>query len=375
MIFLSLEKINFITNLPLNEVSGGWSGINLRLHRELKKRFEIKYIGPINPQSFFLEKAVSKLQRSFGLKGRFQFFSQRRLEKINQIIKNEIDSDASYNFFFGNTPWIQYTSCVPYGVYMDACFGTYLNVFSEPGKFQTKDVKRICDAEKEWLQNARQIFFGSTWAMEETFKQYGFRHPGATVVCTGGNVPEPKEDTFENDYLFLFISLNFEKKGGIECVAAFKKIKEKFPTAELKIIGQKPPEKILQIEGVEYAGLLRKDVPEELNKLTQYISKACFLIHPTMMDTMGAVILEAGYFGCPTIAPNRFGIPDLIINNKTGLLLDVPFLPSDITEMILKILEDKNGYHKMRKEVREFTTKERSWNSIGNKIVEKIKSI
>src|SRR5690606_30141521 len=110
------------------------------------------------------------------------------------------------------------------------------------------------------------------------------------------------------------------KKGGYVCVKAFEIIRQKNPSAQLIIIGQQPPQEVVQHEGITYAGLLDKNNPADLNYFQGILEKTFFLIHPTTMDTMGAVIIEAGYYGCPTIAPKSFGIPELIHNNDTGIV-------------------------------------------------------
>lgn len=83
---------------------------------------------------------------------------------------------------------------------------------------------------------------------------------------------------------------------------------------------------------------------------------------------MGAVIIEAGYYGCPSIAPKSFGIPELIIKNQTGLIIDIPFTSEDFYNKIISLIENKIIYQNMRKQVRDFTIENLSWHSIGKKI-------
>src|SRR5690606_25571477 len=103
----------------------------------------------------------------------------------------------------------------------------------------------------------------------------------------------PEADTFTGNLNFLFISLNFEKKGGLVCVKVFEEIKKIYPKSTLTIIGQRPPTDIVIKPGIIYAGLLRKTVFEEHEKFRQILSNTFLLIHPTEMDTMGAVLIEA----------------------------------------------------------------------------------
>ncbi|GAB3531524.1 hypothetical protein GCM10027443_13900 [Pontibacter brevis] len=365
-------KINFISTEDLNIVSGGWSGINCRLIEQLSKFFEINYIGPIKPTSFPFEKLVSKIKRIAGFRGSFHFLSEKRLDLVKNIVLQKLSSEAEYNFFFGQMPWTNCYFDKPYGVYLDACFPTYLEVYSKPNQFEKKDIARISALEKQWLLNANHLFFGSFWALHEAEKHYSCKFNNAEVVWVGGNIAIPQVDKYERGLDFLFISLNFEKKGGYVCVETIQKIREIYPEATLTIIGQQPPASILSLDGIIYAGLLNKKDPKDLVKFIGVLEKAFFLIHPTVMDTMGAVIIEAGYYGCPSIAPKSFGIPELIKDNESGILIDAPFNAGDFAQPLLELIKHKSRYSAVRHEVRKFTTNRLTWNAVGDRIINSV---
>ncbi len=366
-------KIAYISNLKLAESSGGWSGINLNLYQQLKKYFTIEYLGPINPDFVFREKLLSKLYRKLGLKSDFAFFSEKRLSIINDEFSNSDKSEVDAYFFFGNTPWIKIQPNKPYYVYMDADFITYLKVFSDYSKFSKKAIQRIATQEKTWLYNAEAIFFGSNWIMGETMKNLGLTEDPKKhyVVNTGGHIPIPKKDTYnykEDELKLLFIALNFEKKGGFDAVNIFLECKKILPKATLTIIGEEPPSSVLQLEGINYLGRLSKNKEDELKIMMQAFQKASFLIHPTKMDTMGAIIPEANYFGTPAVASNRFGVPDLIKDGETGFLIQNKEELNNVCDRIIRLFKDKEGYFTMRSASRLFSLNNFSWDSIGRKL-------
>jgi glycosyltransferase involved in cell wall biosynthesis len=102
------------------------------------------------------------------------------------------------------------------------------------------------------------------------------------------------------------------------------------------------------------------------------LSGAFLLIHPTKMDTMGAVLIEAGYFGCPSIAPRSFGVPELVLNEETGFILDVPFNANDFSTKIELLIDDKQLYNTLRKNTWNFTRQNLTWEHIGLKIKNRI---
>lgn len=365
-------RINFITNLDLKETSGGWTGINQQLFLNLSEHFEINYTGPISPPSDYPAKFVSKLKRIAGRQGAFHFFSRRRLLRIADEILELADPAADYDFFHGQTPWIEYKSPRPYGVYIDACFATYLDIYHSQSRFLESDIKRICDLEARWLSNARNVFFGSKWAMEETLRIYSIPKSPCQVVGIAGNVPIPKADAYANELNFLFIALDFERKGGRLCFEAFNRVRQEFPSARLIILGEKPPGDVLATPHVSYAGYLRKTIAAEFELLQEFFMRAFALVHPTSMDTMGMVLIEAGYFGCPAIAPRSFGIPELVMDGITGLLIEPPPSIDAIAESMLRLCRNPELYSRMRKAVKEHTSTMLTWNAVVDRIAKSI---
>lgn len=375
-----MKKISYVSNLALSESSGGWSGINRNLHEELSRHFELDYIGPINPSFIFQEKVVSKLKRTIGLKGSFAFFSEDRLKNIEQEFKNQNKSENDAHFFFGNTPWIKIYPTKPYFVYMDADFITYLKVFSDYSKFSEFDINRIANQEKTWLENAEIIFFGSNWIKDETIRNLDLpeRKNKYIVVNTGGHIPIPEKDTYsykKDELSLLFIALNFEKKGGFDAVDIFLECKKNISKVKLTIIGERPPQHVLDIKGIEYLGRLSKSKPNELKKMEETFQNASFLIHPTKMDTMGAIIPEANYFGTPVFASNKFGIPDLILDGKTGILINNNDSIIDIASKVSLIFKDQVRYMNLRECARTYSVEKFSWDAIGKRIAKSIQGI
>jgi glycosyltransferase involved in cell wall biosynthesis len=75
------------------------------------------------------------------------------------------------------------------------------------------------------------------------------------------------------------------------------------------------------------------------------------LVIPSRMESIPQVIKEAFYLKIPIIATNVGGIPELITNNKTGILIppnDPEILQNSINELLLDYKTSKklvdNGY-------------------------------
>jgi glycosyltransferase involved in cell wall biosynthesis len=363
-----MKLVNYISNLNLSERTGGWSGVNVSLHTELRKHFDVNFVGPINPGSDFPAKTVSKLRRKSGLAGSFHFFSERRLRKIAGLIEKEAEPNADVDFFHGSTPWILYESPRPYFVYVDTCFSTYVNVYHNARNFLEADLERIFQAEAHWLARAAGVFFGTQWALQQVVTDYGLPRANMNAVGAAGSISIPESDKYDGSMNLLFIAFDFDKKGGPICVEAFRKVKEQFPEAELTIVGGRPSAEMLELPGVSYEGFLSKSVASELNQLEHLYATAFALVHPTTSDIQPLVISEAGYFGCPSIAPRSFGIPDLIEDGVTGYLIDLPLTGDAFAKRILDLCDDATKYSAMRTAVREHSLATQTWPAIGERI-------
>lgn len=367
-------NINFISNINLKSISGGWSGLNYQLHQNLRMQSNCTYIGPINPPISFIEKFISKLLRIVSLKGCFYFYSENRLTKIKANIYSKYKLKKGFDIFLGSTPWIKYKPLNPYACIIDAPFPTYMALYHKIQEFKDKDIKRIYALEENWLKSASYIFYTSNWAMEQTLTLYNLdrfnnKHH---IVLLGGNINLFQQDKFSflgaKPYI-TFISYQFIKKGGMLCWEAFKLLQMEIPGIRLKIIGEKPSSKVLSTQGVDYLGYLNKANPKDLTTYEAVLAHSFFLVHPTTMDASPTVIIEAGQFGCPSIAPAVFGIPDLIKNGVSGVLLPEGFSALTIKNIVSSFYHKKNEYLFMRQSCKNYVESDLNWPRVVRKIL------
>lgn len=360
-------KIGYISNIPKNTSSGGGSGVNTAVYKYLQERTTYFNYQFINPTSNKIEKHKSRFQKLIGAPRNYFFFSEKRLK----IIKEEFnfDENADFYFFHGFTPWIKTKPDKPYFCFNDACFATYVEIYNAETHFSTKDLNRIFEQEKEWLKKAKAVFFRSNWALIETKKKYNVRGDNFFNVGVGGFIDIPNEDVYSEGNNFLFIAREFIPKGGIEAIKALQIVKKLYPDVSLSILGDQPQDNYINLPGVNYIGFLDKDNSEEYKKMIDIFSNAFALVHPTIKDTNTLVINELAYFGCPAISSNRFAIPEYLINNKTGFLVNDPRNVDEIASKMLQLLNNKGEYNEMRKQARLNAINNNTWDNVLNRIV------
>jgi glycosyltransferase involved in cell wall biosynthesis len=339
--------INFISNLPHNLRSGGFSAMNAAALAALRTVHDVHYTGPINPRVVTWQKAMSKALRVAGAPGDFYFFSRRRLSTIAREVEAQCARGATLDFFHGFTPWILTRPRRPYIAWSDCTFRDYVTIFHHRAHFRAGDLERIEHAEAAWLTHADRVLFTSNWAAERAVNDYRLDPARVCAVGIFGEVDMPARDLYADGKAFAFISTDFAAKGGGTVLAAFREVRKRHPDATLVVVGDSPPVGAAE-PGLTVAGFLRKEVPEENARFLQILGSARALVNATRSDISPLLVVEAGYFGCPVISSRRFAIPELVDHGRTGLLLDDSSRVEDVAGAMAWMLEQEHAYLQMR---------------------------
>jgi glycosyltransferase involved in cell wall biosynthesis len=315
--------IRFVSNLPRELRTGGFSAMNAAAFSALAAHYEVTFAGPIDPPTAFAEKAVSKTLRLAGAPGDFYFFSERRLKAIAAEVASADGAPARLDFFHGFTPWIATRPVRPYVAWSDCAFADYIQIYHDRARFRAADLDRIETAEARWLSGARRVLFTSDWAAQRAIARYELDASRTGSVGIFGELEPPAHDAYAGAPVFAFVSTNFEAKGGPIVLEAFRRVRQTHAQAKLVIIGAAPGD-VAAEPGCTYAGFLRKEVPDELARFRAILGAARAVVHPTKSDIAPLLLVEAGLFGCPAIATRTFAIPELVADGESGLLLDPP---------------------------------------------------
>ena len=104
---------------------------------------------------------------------------------------------------------------------------------------------------------------------------------------------------------------------------------------------------------------MRNDVPE-------IISRSDLFVLPSINEGFGVVLLEAMAMKCPIVATNVGGVPEVVLDGETGLLVP-PKDPVQLARGIIRLLKDsslalqmaENGYQRLKTcfDIKETVTK------------------
>lgn len=132
------------------------------------------------------------------------------------------------------------------------------------------------------------------------------------------------------------------EKGHLEMVRAMKSISKANPNAQLLFIGRMVEEFEAELQDeIRAAGLEKKitmtgerhDVPALLDSIT-------LSVMPSYIETFGIAALEAMARGKPVVATRVGGLPEIIRDHQTGILVDLEV--DEIAEAVNYLLENES---------------------------------
>lgn len=166
--------------------------------------------------------------------------------------------------------------------------------------------------------------------MANQLEAYGCPKDRLTVLRVGIDVePGLPASHLDGSCRILMAARFVEKKGFPDAFAAFAKVRRKEPRAHLDVIGDGPMRQELVSlarrldihDGVRFLGEM------ELPALRHELRNADVFLHPSLTASNGdregtpTILLEAQAAGLPVVATLHAGIPEIVENGRTGLLV------------------------------------------------------
>ena len=151
----------------------------------------------------------------------------------------------------------------------------------------------------------------------------------------------------------VFAGTLCEKKGIRQLIQAFAFVKKQFPEATLEIYGRdwlfpdgSSYKKMLEENELPKLGFIANDIHFHgvvgFDEIPTRYAKATVCVFPSHMETLGLVALEAMAMEKPVIFTNKGPGPEVILDEKTGLLCD-PHNPLDIAAKIIWVLNNQEA--------------------------------
>ena len=98
------------------------------------------------------------------------------------------------------------------------------------------------------------------------------------------------------------------------------------------------------------------------------VKSSSIVVVPSRMESLPTIVKEAFFLNIPVVATNVGGIPELIINNRTGILVP-PNDPEKLADAINDLLVDKIKSEKLRLNANIFLKNNMTWDVVLPKFI------
>jgi glycosyltransferase involved in cell wall biosynthesis len=179
---------------------------------------------------------------------------------------------------------------------------------------------------------ARMCAAASRWTAQSLLVDYRVPRDRVAVVGFGAThrAVAAAERSWEQPR-FLFVGIDWERKGGPLLLRAFARLREQLPQATLDVVGGHPP---LEMPGVHAHGVLSQERAEERERILELFARCTCLVVPSQVEPFGIVYVEAGSAGMPSILTSEGGARDTI-GADGGLVVE----PSDEDALLAAMLQ------------------------------------
>ncbi len=171
-----------------------------------------------------------------------------------------------------------------------------------------------------------------------------------------------------DDYLVGIVAHLADHKGHQYLIQATKILKQQAPKIKTIIVGEGPlsmeldrQAKELDVEDIIFFLGFRKDIPKILSSLDLFVLSS-------HLEGMGSSILDAMASRLPVVATKVGGIPEVVINGETGLLVP-PRNPSALARAILMLYSDKTLASRLGQKGYELVHRKFSAEAMADKVV------
>jgi glycosyltransferase involved in cell wall biosynthesis len=259
------------------------------------------------------------------------FFFGILLKRYKAIIEKKFDIAIFSGFYsiclapFINIPKIYYINSEPFQEAMKRKeYSIISKVFGEFVKVYNR-IERKC-------LNSMNLIIANSNYTKRLYQSYGFKVN--KVIYPPVNTKRFNKCCKNEGKYFLFVGRLLPHKRPDIPLRVFAKIKNE----KLVIVGDGPLRKLVEhyskkFTNISYVGSVSD------RKLKELYSGCKAVIYITEKEPFGIVPIEANSCGKPAIVSNEGGLPETIIDGKTGLVLK-----PDYEKNLLKVLKNFNKY-------------------------------
>jgi glycosyltransferase involved in cell wall biosynthesis len=276
------------------------------------------------------------------------------------------------------------SACLPAGLrhvlFVDATWETNVDYYPTTSGVCRRS-RRLSEAmEQDALDRVDHVVITSEWARRSLIEHYGMQSSQVTVVPIGANtvcatdpleLPEIAAARSDGPLRLLWIGSEWDRKGGALAVAATAVLHGRGLPVELHVVGARPhldPEPWLHVHGF-------LSFTDDGDRLQSIFRSAFALVLPTLAEDAGIVFAEAASFAVPSIAPATGGVPTMVADGVSGVLLRDRAPATEFADAIEALWHDPERYRALSASARARFEREMTWAHVAEVLVERLTAL
>lgn len=356
-------------NSPFDHDAG--SGVDFMIYQQLKKNgYDPALVGPFKMRYNLFERLYHAFHRRFMTKRPAKYTRSYLRYTAGEIEKAIKQSDPDV-IFTKRAITLAFCQIDKPLVYLTDT--TLLGAIEQWDVHTNLANKRMLAWETRVISMSNQMITNSDWAAKILRDQYHVPPERITVYANASSLPAnvvPEKLEFEtvnfDTIRLLMVGKVYYRKGADIAIEVLRLLKERGYKAELRIVGMEGTDE----EDVQFMGLYKKTVQEELEAYVSHYKWAHFFVHPARFEASGIVPSEAAAFGIPTITNATGGLPTTVKDGISGVVLPKDSAAEAYVYTILSFVENPQRYQEIRRTTRQRYETEVNWDYAGKRIIE-----
>lgn len=315
-----------------------WSGINYAVSRRLAAGgAEVLPIGPLKSARALLGKARTAVSRFLpGKNSRYLWtLDPGLLQAYAREVESRLRGLRADLVFSPGTQAIAYLETeLPVAFWTDAPFAGMRGYYPWYENVSPTSLRDGMDCDDRALRLATVACYSSRWAARAAVEGHRGDPEKVHVLPFGANLDHTEIDAatlsatvarrLQKPWRFLFVGVEWERKGGDLALAVVRSLNERGYPSELAVAGCTPPERVGPLPAyVKPLGFISQHTPDGRRQLSELFRTSLFYLMPSIAEAYGIVFCEANSHALPCLSIATGGIPTIIENGRNGQLFPV----------------------------------------------------
>jgi glycosyltransferase involved in cell wall biosynthesis len=292
--------------------------------------------------------------------------AEQRADRLRALLdQNAVD------LLFGvcvSTPLLDLETEVPIVYFSDATarlINTTYERFARKSSRYHRESDRI---ERDALSRVAAAAFPTRMAMASAIRDHGLPADRAHLVPLGAHVtPEPgtaldPEPPSPQNLELLVVAIDPVRKRVDFCVEIAEQLAARGHRTTLHQIGM-PTRRSARSPLVHQHGFLDLGNPDDRRLQLELFRRSHLLLLPSTGEMFGIAPCEAAHFGRPSVVSDAGGLPEVVLDGETGIVMPLAASASGYADAIAALCADPQRYRRMSARALERAQTVLNWHS------------